>query len=341
MAENAHELSLKAARERAGAELAAIRAGKSDPIERRRTVKAAPTVADLIDRFLNVEGPARIARGRMTESTLHGYRHQCGKYVSPVLGKLRVGDVKRGDIEHLVASLPDVTRNRVLALLSRLFTLAERWEWRKQHENPARRVERAREEPRDRVLEPSELAALSNALVDLEDESPAAVAAIRVAALTGLRIGEVLAMRWEHIAFETGRLTLPATKTGRRGHDLPAPALETLAALPRLNDFCFTTGRASLTYKTTRAAFALACRRAGLVDVRLHDLRRSVMTAAAGAGVGTHVLRDLLGHKTTAMADRYVRAVGNPVRDAREQVGAVMAGKTGEVVSMEQRRKET
>ena len=48
------------------------------------------------------------------------------------------------------------------------------------------------------------------------------------------------------------------------------------------------------------------------------------MTSAAVAGVGTHVLRDLLGHKTTAMADRYVRHVGNPVRDAREQVGNAM-----------------
>ena len=49
------------------------------------------------------------------------------------------------------------------------------------------------------------------------------------------------------------------------------------------------------------------------------------MMRAAMAGVGTHVLRDLLGYKTTAMSDRYVRAVGNPVRDAREHIGAAMA----------------
>ena len=84
-----------------------------------------------------------------------------------------------------------------------------------------------------------------------------------------------------------------------------------------------------------------SCGRAGapaLPTFRLHDLRRGVMTAAAAAGVGTHILRDLLGHKTTAMADRYVRAVGNPVREAREQVGATMAammdGNGGEVVPL-------
>ena len=101
----------------------------------------------------------------------------------------------------------------------------------------------------------------------------------------------------------------------------------------------FTIGRGSpLTYRTVRQHFADAARAAGLDDVRLHDLRRTVMTSAAAAGVGTHILRDLLGHKTTAMADRYVRAVGNPVRDAREQVGAAMAammrGESGEVVPM-------
>ena len=175
-------------------------------------------------------------------------------------------------------------------------------------------------------------------MVDLEAKSPAAVAAIRVAAVIGLRIGEVLAMRWENVDFETGWLTMPTTKTGRRVHDLPSSALKTLAALPKINDWCFTTGRGGVTYKTVCAAFRKACECARLADVRLHDLRRTVMTGAAAAGIGVHVLRDLLGHKTTAMADRYVRAVGNPVREAREQVGATMAammdGNGGEVVPL-------
>ena len=80
----------------------------------------------------------------------------------------------------------------------------------------------------------------------------------------------------------------------------------------------------------------MAAAAAGLSDVRLHDLRRTVMTAAAAAGVGTHILRDLLGHKTTAMADRYVRSVGSPVAEARAHVAAtmaaMMAGESGEVV---------
>ena len=167
----------------------------------------------------------------------------------------------------------------------------------------------------------------TEALNQHEEQHPASVAAVRVAALTGLRIGEILGIQWQHIDFGTGRLTLPETKTGRRVHDLPTPALALLKKLPRLSStWAFTsTGTAAITYRTVRKHFAKIATAAGIKDVRLHDLRRTVMTWAAASGIDTHTLRDLLGHKTPAMADRYIRAVGGPVREAREQVGAAMA----------------
>ena len=333
------EMSLAKARQRAGRELAAIRDGETDLHQRRQDAREAPTVAEGLDRFFTEYAPARVARGRMSERTVREYRQQAAKYLRPALGDRKAADVTRADIDRMVRALPGPTHNRVLAFASRMFRLFEDWGWRPQGANPARGIERAREDARDRVLEPSELAALAAALDGLQGRFPGSVAAIRFAALTGLRIGEILVIRWEHVAFETGRLTLPNTKTGRRGHDLPTAALEILVSLPRLNAWPFTSGSdAPLTYRTVRLHFAEAAREAGLADVRLHDLRRTVMTSAAAAGVGTHVLRDLLGHKSAAMADRYVRAVGNPVRDAREQVAAAMAaamaGKGGEVVPL-------
>ena len=121
----------------------------------------------------------------------------------------------------------------MLALVSRLFTLFETWEWRPRNTNPARGIERACEEPRDRICSPAELAAFALALKDVEVRRPAPMAAIRLAAFTDLRIGEILGIRWEHLALQSGRLTLPATKTGRRAHYLPAIALAILNALPR------------------------------------------------------------------------------------------------------------
>ena len=219
----------------------------------------------------------------------------------------------------------------MLAFVSHLFNLCERWEWRAQHTNPARGIERAPEVPRDRVLHFDELSALSAALDTLSERSPAAVAAIRVAALTGLRISEVCSIRWEHVDFESGRVTLPGTKTGRRVHHLPDAGLDVIRRILRINDeWVFSTGRSHVTYRHVRSVFAEAAKLAGLTDVRIHDLRRTVMTAAAARGVGVYVLRDLLGHKTTAMADRYVQSIGSRVGELRKSIGkeiaAAMAG---------------
>ena len=330
------EINLKDARAMAGRELVAIRAGEADPLERRRKAVAAPTVAELIERFLTVEAPARIERGRMAPRTLYEYRKQCAAYIGPAIGNRRVADVKRGDVEHLVSRLPGVTGNRVLALVSRLFTLAERWEWRGQHDNPARGIERSIETARDRVLAPSEIQALGAEFAAIEN--PFTVAALRFLVLTGWRTGEALALRWEHVAFETAEIILPATKTGKDRRTVGGAALEVLAGLPRVNGnpFAFAGEReAAISYKTLRSAFQKVCARAGLADVRLHDLRRTLATNAAASGLNLIGLRDLLGHKTTAMAERYARRADSVLKRTQDamadRMAAMIDGRTPDV----------
>ena len=336
------EMSLKDARARAGRELAAIRAGETDPLARRADARAAPTVADLIEGFLTDEGPARIERGRMKPRTLQTYRNQCDIYVLPAIGNRRAADVKRGDVEHLVSRLPAVTRNRVLALVSRLFTLAERWEWRGQHDNPARGIERSVEEARDRVLAPSEIKAMGAAFAEIDN--PFVAGALRFLVLTGWRNGEALSLRWENVDMETGTITLPETKAGRDRRTVGRAALAVLASLPRVNGnpFVFAGSRAAaISYGTLHAAFRKATDRAGLADVRLHDLRRTMATNAAATGLNLIGLRDLLGHKTTAMAERYARRADSILKQHQDrmadQMAALMDGETADVVPMERR----
>ena len=330
------EMSLKAARALASDQMAAVRAGEAHLLDKRREARDLPTVADAVRRFLDEHSARRIANARMSPRTVKDYRSQCASTILPAIGARTVASVETADIERIVDPLRPVQRNRVLALASRIFTLCEHWGWRPQRTNPARGIERAVENARDRTLTPAEFASLAGALAARETSNPAAVASIRFAAMTGLRIGEVLNIQWDHVDVDSGRLLLPETKTGRRWHDLPAPALAVLDSLPRLTEFCFTNGRAGVGYKHVQAVFKAAARNAGAPDIRLHDLRRTVMTEAAAAGVGTHVLRDLLGHKSTAMADRYIRSVGNPVREARETIGNRVATmmETGKVVPL-------
>ena len=97
------EISLAKARERAGRELAGIRNGETDPLKRRREAREAPTVAAFVEQFFEVEAPARIARGRMKAGTVEIYRYQADKHILPAIGKRRVEDVTRADVERFVA----------------------------------------------------------------------------------------------------------------------------------------------------------------------------------------------------------------------------------------------
>ena len=336
------EISLRDARERAGRELAAIREGEADPLRRRQEIAEAPTVTDLLDRFFSEYVPRRIADGRMTENTARQYTRQ-RRYVEPGLGTIKVSDVARADVEKAIARHAPVHRNRLAAFLSRVFTLAEHWELRPQHTNPCRGIEKAREEPRDRVLAPSEIEALAAALGSSTEIF--AVAAIRFLMMTGWRSGEALALRWEHVDFETGEALLPSTKAGRQTRPLGAAALEVLTDLPHVNGnpFVFAGVRGvALGYRKLRLIFAEACEAAGLEDVRLHDLRRSVATTAAASGLSVLLLRDLLGHRSTTMANRYARRAGSALQEAvdasAERMAGMMAGKGAEVIDMKRRQ---
>lgn len=297
----------------------------ADPLEQRQRQREAPTMGQAVSRFFAEEVPERVNLGKLSERSARDYLYQWKHYLAPKLARRKVTEITRQHIERVISGRPAATRNKQLAILSRIFTLFEKWEYRPQHTNPCRGIDRATEEPRDRVLTAEELDRLAVALKEYQGNH-AAVAAIRVAAFTGLRIGEVLGIKWENLDLDTGRLVLPETKTGRRQHTLPPPALEVLKGLPRPCEWVFTfTGKAPCTYRNVRIHFHQICADAGIEGVRLHDLRRTVMTLAAASGIGSHTLRDLLGHKTTAMADRYIRNQGDAVTEAREKVAAKIA----------------
>ena len=323
------ELSLKDARELAGKEMVKIRLGEADLLSRRKERRGSPTVSEGIATFFEEFCPRRIATKRMSAKTAKEYKKQAKRYLIPTLGKMDIDEVKREDIENMVDALRPVLRNRVLALASRLFRYFEDQGMRRQYDNPCRGVERSREEPRDRTLNANEIEKLGRTLL-ASDIDPAARAAIQFAMLTGLRISEIISMRWENVNHESGSVLLPTTKTGRRIHPLSSAALSVLRGLSKLGDCVFSmSSMRPISYWAVRKIFIEVAAKAGLADVRLHDLRRTFMTRAAESGIAVHTLRDLLGHKTASMADRYIRRANLPVVDATEAVSGALAAMMG------------
>lgn len=330
-------ITLKRAREIAGEQLLAIRNEGADPLQRRQDAMAAPTVGDGLDRFFREDGPRRVADKLMVPDTLATYRAQAKRYIRPALGALKIADVRRRDVEQMLARVGgSVQRNRVGALASRLFNSFERWEWRTPQTNPARRIAKTREEARRRTFAPSELAAMGAAIDGLPCASHKAALSFLI--LTGWRVGEILGLEWSMINFETGKVDLPTTKVGSARRMVPAVALKLIADLPRSNARVFD----RVSYRSIRDQFIKVCRMAGVAGARLHDIRRTVATSAAAAGLSVVLLRDLLGHKTLMMASRYAQQSDTALEVARNaaasRMSAMLAGDDAEVKNIAEYR---
>jgi integrase len=175
-------------------------------------------------------------------------------------------------------------------------------------------------------------------------EPPEAVLALRLLLFTGCRKNEILKLRWRDVDLERRLLLLPDSKTGAKAVPLGAPAVELLAAAPRIAGSPYVIpGKISGKHFVGLPKVWERLRSvAGLEDVRLHDLRHSFASIGAGGGLSLPILGKLLGHSQPATTARYAHLAADPVRKAVEQVSgemaAALAGKGGgTVVNLEER----
>ena len=293
-------------------------ASGGDPAGAKAAAKAAPTVEALANRFLTEH-----AETKRKPSTAKEYRRLVENVILPVLGKRRVADVGRAEITRLHHARRETPTeaNRTLALLSTMFNWAERLGERPNGSNPCRHVERFPQRRRERFLSPEELARLGDALAAWRG-SPYVPATIKLLVFTGARLGEILGLQWQWINFERGEARLPDSKTGAKTLHLPAPALEVLAGLPRLEGVPYVLGaKRGTTF--VEEPWRRIRKAARLDDVRLHDLRHSFASVAVAGGMGLPIIGKMLGHTQTQATQRYAHLASDPVKEA----AATVAGK--------------
>lgn len=326
-----------------------------DPTEAKRKARADLSVTELVDLYFK-EGC-----GTKKASTIAVETGLAERHVKPRLGKRMLKALTRADLEKFLADVAagktkanvktkargraivkggQGTANRTMDLIASMLAFAVTRELRP--DNPARGVRKFKPKVRERFLSPKELADLGTALSAAlsEGENRYAVDAIRLLMLTGCRKSEILTLRWDWVDTTHAVLRLPDSKTGSKTVPLGAPALEILAGLPRGDGnphvFPSTTGKGHLV--GIQKIWSRIRAKAGLAEVRLHDLRHSYASVGASGGDSLYVIGKLLGHNQQRTTQRYAHLADDPVKAAADRISnaiaAAMRGGAAEVIEL-------
>ncbi|RTL81904.1 MAG: DUF4102 domain-containing protein [Hyphomicrobiales bacterium] len=344
------------ARKAAADMLAKVRLG-GDPADDKAKKREALTVAALCEAFTAEHIEAKV-KPLTRQAHAIALARLCDAY-----GSQKAEAITRSKLAALHSEMRDkpFAANRSLAVWGKLFAWAGTRGLVPGEHNPARGIERYREQGRERFLTTDELMRLGAALAEGEsnglpwdvDEAkpkskhlakpenrrvkldPFAVAAIRLLILTGARLREVLHAQWSQVDLERGVIFLADSKTGRKPIYLSAAAQAVLASLPRIegNPHIIAGAKEGAPRADVKKPWAAVCRAASLEGVRLHDLRHSFASFGAGASLGLPIIGKLLGHTQAATTARYAHLDADPLRRAADTIGATIAaaleGKAG------------
>jgi integrase len=333
--------------------LGAIRNG-SDPAVQRDKLKREDSVGDILDRYLRDHVNAHNKPTTQAEAKRH-----VETILKPAFGKLKISELTRAEVKTWHSKFKDrpYEGNRSLAYLRKALALAVA-EWELRIDNPALGVKAFPEVRRERFFNDTELHQIGKALAELEAEGethPGVVRVIRLLALTGMRLSEVVGLRWEWIDFQSSCVHLPDAKSGARTVPLGGVALAYLSDLKRISEFvCFSVRAekvighnggpaldAPISLKSVKRFWPLLRDRAKLTNARMHDFRHTVGTLAAFTGANGFIVRDVLGQRSMSTTEGYVARVVDPLRKTADQVSsriaAAMEGQLAEVVRFPRR----
>lgn len=239
------------------------------------------------------------------------------------LAKRWMSEITRQDLQGLVCAM---RRDRIApatilqekALLSVLFNHARRiWRWASLSNQAAGlKLPKVKNE-RNRVLSKKEQGLLEEALADCRNKfAPACIELLRE---TAMRASEPIDnAQWQHVDWDRRVIRLPDSKDGGREVPLSPKAIKALKELQAAHAPEQPVGTdpiICITYESLKAAWRRACERAGIKNLRLHDLRHTAATRLALASGNLFLVKALTGHKTLKMVERYVNVNADDVVD--------------------------
>ncbi|WP_458400764.1 tyrosine-type recombinase/integrase [Mailhella sp.] len=252
------------------------------------------------------------------------------RHVLPLYSGVKLEAITRFRLSRWLEGLQDkglspATCNRALFLVKYIFNCARRWGFL--GESPARDVSALPErEFQERYLSAEEARRLLEVLD--EEKVQQAACAVKLLLFTGARKSEILAARWQNVDMGRRILTVPLSKSGKKRHiPLSDAALQVLESIPRSSEWLFPSPRKDSHIRSIYLTWDRARTKAGLKDVRLHDLRHSFASFLVNSGCSLYEVQKILGHQNPKVTTRYAHLAQESLVRAANIVGEKI-GKT-------------
>lgn len=312
------DMTIDQARRKAQEMLGEIAQGKN-PNQTRRAVRDEMTLEELFSTYLEQHAKVHKLTWKEDDEIFQ-------RYLTSWKNR-KLHTIKKQDVQKLHAHVGEnngiYAANRTLAMLSALFNKAADWGW--EGGNPALGVRRFKEQSRDRFLQPDELPRFFKALAD--EQNTTVRDYVLVSLLTGARKTNVLEMRWTDLNFEMATWRIVMTKNGTAQTIPLVPAAVELLQTRKTHadsEWVFPGDGKTGHLVEPKKAWANILKRAGLEDLRLHDLRRSLGSWQAATGASLSVIGKSLNHKNVNTTAIYARLNLDPVRDAMHKAVEAM-----------------
>ena len=301
-----------------------IISGKN-PADRLREAKREMTLSDLFQEYME----RRAAFNKRPDKPKATYRLYLSDWNNRKLSTIRHEEVDRLH-KKIGRSNGQVTANIVLKLLHVMFNKAIN-EWRIwKGENPAHGIAKFPEQSRDRFLQSDELPRFFQSVA--EEENKTIRDYVLISLLTGARKSNVLAMRWQDINFERAEWRIEETKNGTpQTVALSLEAIEILQNRKPSNDAVFVFPGSGKTghLMEPKKGWKRILERAGIDNLRLHDLRRTLGSWQAKIGASLAIIGKSLNHKNQNTTAIYARLDLDPVRDSVNKATSAMMTAAG------------
>lgn len=318
------DLAIEQARGKASELNADIAEGKS-PADRLRAAKREMTLSDLFQEYME----RRAAFNRRPDKPKATYRLYLSDWNNRKLSAIKHEEVDRLH-KKIGRSNGQVTANIVLKLLHVMFNKAIN-EWRIwKGENPAHGIAKFPEQSRDRFLQSDELPRFFQAVAKEENETIRDY--VLISLLTGARRSNVLAMRWQDISFDRHEWRIEETKNGTPQTVALSPeAIEILQNRKPSNDavFVFPGSGKACHLMEPKKGWKRILERAGIDNLRIHDLRRTLGSWQAKTGASLAIIGKSLNHKHQNTTAIYARLDLDPVRDSINKATSAMMQAAG------------